>query len=72
MSDASPFGIEEAVIYCPYCGERITMLIDTSAVADGSDGYIEDCQVCCRPIRMQISMAANGAVEVRAFHENES
>lgn len=32
---------------CPYCGELISITIDTSA---GSQRYIEDCSVCCRPI----------------------
>lgn len=34
-------------IHCPYCGERIGILLDASA---GEQDYIEDCQVCCRPI----------------------
>ena len=32
-------------IDCPYCGERINLVLDTSA---GAQRYIEDCQVCCR------------------------
>ncbi|MDJ0938959.1 MAG: CPXCG motif-containing cysteine-rich protein [Woeseiaceae bacterium] len=43
--------LDERDIGCPFCGERITVLIDTSA---GSQDYIEDCQVCCRPIRLMI------------------
>jgi transcription elongation factor Elf1 len=34
---------------CPHCGERISMLLDLSA---GSQGYIEDCEVCCNPIEI--------------------
>ncbi len=34
---------------CPHCGERISMLLDLSA---GSQSYIEDCEVCCRPIEI--------------------
>lgn len=34
---------------CPFCGEPITLIIDTSA---GSHSYIEDCQVCCRPMEI--------------------
>ena len=40
-------GEEEAFLDCPYCGERISMLLDLSA---GGQRYIEDCEVCCRPI----------------------
>ncbi|MBD8492408.1 CPXCG motif-containing cysteine-rich protein [Pseudomonas syringae] len=32
---------------CPYCGESVDTLLDLSG---GDQLYIEDCQVCCRPI----------------------
>jgi hypothetical protein len=38
----------EREIECPFCGETITVLVDPSV---GAESYIEDCQVCCRPIR---------------------
>ena len=34
---------------CPYCGEEISMLLDPSA---GKQEYIEDCEVCCNPIKI--------------------
>lgn len=68
----SAFGVEPAELYCPYCGESITVLIDTSALDSGDDAYIEDCQVCCRPIRMHIQIADNGALVVHGFHENDT
>lgn len=34
-------------VNCPYCGEPIELLLDLSA---GSQRYVEDCTVCCRPI----------------------
>ena len=40
-------GLQESSIYCPYCGESIEVLLNPEDV--GSE-YIEDCQVCCRPI----------------------
>ena len=34
---------------CPYCWEHISMILDnTEEVSD----YIEDCEVCCRPIEL--------------------
>ncbi len=41
------YTLQEVDIYCPYCGEGITALLNPEEV--GSD-YIEDCEVCCRPI----------------------
>jgi hypothetical protein len=34
-------------IQCPYCGERVTILVDPGGGA--SQRYVEDCSVCCRP-----------------------
>lgn len=34
---------------CPYCWQNISMILDLS-VAEQT--YIEDCEVCCRPIRI--------------------
>jgi hypothetical protein len=67
----SAYGVEETQLYCPYCGERISVLVDTSAVGDGSDSYIEDCQVCCRPIRLTVRLAGDGSFEVLGQHEND-
>ena len=39
-------------IQCPYCGESIEVQVDTSA---GEQNYIEDCQVCCRPIELRLT-----------------
>lgn len=36
-------------IQCPFCGEAIDIVLDLSA---GSQSYIEDCHVCCRPIEI--------------------
>jgi len=35
---------------CPYCFEKISMILDVSI--NGSQTYIEDCEVCCRPIQV--------------------
>jgi len=41
--------MHEQFFQCPYCWETISMLIDTSVP---SQTYIEDCEVCCRPIEI--------------------
>jgi hypothetical protein len=58
----------ERDIYCPYCGELQTVLIDT---LEEEQTYIEDCQVCCRPIDFIISVDNQGDVVVEVRHENE-
>ncbi|MEZ4704006.1 MAG: CPXCG motif-containing cysteine-rich protein [Bdellovibrionota bacterium] len=41
------FDLAEQLIRCPYCGESLVVEIDPSV---SFQEYIEDCQVCCRPI----------------------
>ena len=56
-------------ISCPYCGEPIEILVDASA---GDQHYIEDCQVCCRPITLSVRIDADGDPEVAAAAENDA
>ena len=54
--------------HCPYCGERIELVVDSSA---GEEEYIEDCSVCCRPMVVVIAMDEDGRVSVMTRQENE-
>jgi uncharacterized Zn finger protein len=56
-------------VSCPYCGESIEVLIDQE---EAGQQYIEDCQVCCRPITFSIFMSMNGDLSVSVHDENES
>ena len=49
--------MDEYFFNCPWCGERISMIMDLS-VSDQS--YIEDCEVCCRPIDIHYQASAEG------------
>ena len=60
--------LQENTISCPYCGEMITILVDGSVE---EQQYIEDCQVCCRPIDIRISVLANGSCQIEARDEND-
>jgi hypothetical protein len=42
---------------CPYCGEQFETEVDCSS---GSQDYIEDCQVCCRPIEFHLEVGPDG------------
>ena len=46
-------------VQCPYCGERFETRIDLTT---RDQGYVEDCQVCCRPIEFQIEQEEGGAL----------
>lgn len=61
-------GVEEVSACCPYCGEPITLLIDCSIA---EQRYIEDCEVCCRPMNVAVVITAEGLPQVSLTHENE-
>jgi len=50
---------EFVAILCPWCGERSETHVD---LTEGARTYIEDCQVCCRPMELSVEMADNGAL----------
>lgn len=56
-------------IECPYCGETISLVLDASA---GAQRYIEDCQVCCRPITVDLDVDADGDPLVRVQSEEDA
>jgi hypothetical protein len=53
--------LDELDIQCPYCWETISVLIDCSVEAQD---YIEDCQVCCRPIVFDVRVDDDGCSTV--------
>jgi hypothetical protein len=55
-------------ISCPYCGEHIDVLVDSSL---SEQEYVEDCQVCCRPIVLRVTVDVDGDAVVMARSENE-
>jgi hypothetical protein len=61
--------LEPRAIACPYCGAGFTVVIDRTA---GSQRYIEDCAVCCRPVLLDIGIDADGDITgVAARREDE-
>jgi hypothetical protein len=62
-------GVEPFDISCPYCGETIEILIDPSVE---SQSYIEDCQVCCRPINLSVTVDGEGVASVQANSEDDT
>jgi Cysteine-rich CPXCG len=42
---------DEFLVICPYCGERVEIYVEP----DLSGTFIQDCDVCCNPWRVQVS-----------------
>ncbi len=61
--------IETIRITCPYCWERTETTVDCSG---GSAQYVEDCPVCCQPVRFTLTVTSEGAVDrIEVSRENE-
>ncbi len=61
--------LTEKSIGCPYCGETIKVLIEPT---DMGQQYIEDCQVCCKPINFTISESMNGELTLSVYSEDDA
>ena len=44
----------ECLVHCPYCGEPLEIWVDESGGA--FQNYIEDCQVCCQPMMVSVTI----------------
>lgn len=52
--------LESITLRCPYCGESFETSVDCSA---GSQSYVEDCAVCCRPIEVRVRVDEAGELQ---------
>jgi hypothetical protein len=52
----------EIQIQCPHCGEIISSTADTS---QGDYATIEDCEVCCAPMNIEVTCEPGRVEDVR-------
>ena len=52
----------EATVMCPYCGEEVEISIDPGG--GPAQEYVEDCEICCQPWRVNVSYDEAGQAEV--------
>lgn len=58
----------ETTVQCPYCWESFSLLIDGSIECQE---YVEDCEVCCRPIDFVVEIDELDRVSVQARLQDE-
>lgn len=58
----------ETSVQCPYCWESFTLLVDGSV---DYQEYVEDCEVCCRPIDFIVAIDELDCVSVQARLQHE-
>jgi len=55
-------------VQCPYCWQTIEVVVDNC----GEDQqYIEDCQVCCRPINFSVVVDEYQRVKINVCTDQE-
>ncbi len=52
----------QASVSCPYCGEDNTILVDE--YGGRRQQYVEDCQVCCQPWNVLVTIDSEGEADV--------
>ncbi len=60
--------LDSVLIQCPYCWETLEVSVDPSVP---EQEYVEDCQVCCRPILLTVVFDDNLTPHVDARAEND-
>ncbi len=59
---------EDCFISCPYCLENIEIRIDLTG---GQNQFlIYDCEVCCRPITLQVEINTDGVINIITERES--
>jgi hypothetical protein len=58
---------DEAQITCPFCWESLDVLLDLSIP---EQDYIEDCQVCCRSIRIAYTSEDRVLISIEVQQES--
>jgi len=56
-----------ASVRCPWCGERVAIGLDPGGGLHQE--YVEDCEVCCRPWRVDVAYSERGGASVQVERE---
>lgn len=54
---------------CPYCAAVISIRIDQTA--GKRQAFVTDCEVCCRPMEIEVDIDADGSISFIAKREGE-
>ncbi len=58
---------QSVMVQCPYCAQSFEVLVDCSVE---HQEYVEDCEVCCRPVSLVIDVSDEGEVTVQTRGED--
>ena len=49
---------EATFVSCPYCGQEVELIVDPTGGAQQQ--YVEDCDVCCQPLSIRVTLDGEG------------
>jgi hypothetical protein len=55
-------------VSCPYCGEPTCVAVDPDG--GSSQRFVSDCEVCCRPMELRVTIGSDGAAAIQASTED--
>ena len=55
-------------IGCPYCSEPTWVTVDPDG--GSNQRFVSDCEVCCRPMEVQVTIGSDGAATILASTED--
>jgi transcription elongation factor Elf1 len=55
---------EDYPFSCPHCGVDLSVRLDASGGA--KQEFIQDCEVCCRPIQIQVRLTGDEVIDFSA------
>ena len=59
-----------AWVVCPSCGEAIELAVDPGG--GPVQQYVEDCEVCCRPMQLTVSWDTKGSAHAEAVGDDDA
>ena len=59
--------LEDLETRCPYCNEPMAVRLDA---AELGQWCVEDCPVCCQPVRLYAEEGAEGGIRLTVEAEN--
>lgn len=73
LDDEFPLGEglpdDTAWVTCPNCGEENELAVDPGGGA--VQQYIEDCEICCRPMQLTVTWDDDGVASVHAVSDDD-
>lgn len=60
--------LNTVTVQCPYCWQSIEIVVDGSVT---HQEYVEDCQVCCRPIVVKVAVDECTEPTVEVYRDDE-